>query len=100
MSLVLVIGVVLMLGYLMRRFNVTQTGSSQMQVVASMMTGARERIVVIQVGDEQHLIGITAHNINHLTKLETPIQPDNPGAKFKSRFNQLLQKQAQSGRED
>ena len=59
MSLLLVIGVIFMLGYIMRRFNVTHTGSGQMQVVASIMAGTRERIVVIQVGEEQHLVGIT-----------------------------------------
>ncbi len=38
-----------------------------------MMAGTKERIMVIEVGDEQHLIGVTAHNINHLSKLETPL---------------------------
>lgn len=100
MSLLLVIGVVLMLGFIMRRFNVTHTGTSQMKIVASMMAGARERIVVIQVGDEQHLVGITAHNINHLSKLETPLEPEQPGERFKAKFNQILQKQEPSGKED
>lgn len=73
LSLLLVIAVVFMLAFLMRRFNVTQSGTSQLKVVASMMAGTRERVIVIQVGTEQHLIGVTAHNINHLAKLSQPL---------------------------
>nr|WP_136249953.1 flagellar biosynthetic protein FliO [Ningiella ruwaisensis] len=70
LSLVLVIAIIFALAYLMRRFNVTQAGNGQMKVVASMMAGAKEKIMVIEVGDEQHLIGITSHNINHLATLK------------------------------
>jgi flagellar protein FliO/FliZ len=64
-----------MLAYLMRRFNVVHSGSNELKVVASMMAGNRERIMVLQVGKEQHLVGVTAHNINHLAKLEDPLNP-------------------------
>ena len=73
LSLLLVIAIVFVFAYLMRRFNVTQSGSSQLKVVASMMAGTRERVLVIDVGGEQHLLGITSHNINHLAKLDTPL---------------------------
>jgi flagellar protein FliO/FliZ len=45
-----------------------------MKVVASMVAGAKEKIMVIQVGDEQHLIGVTSHNISHLSKLEKNLE--------------------------
>ena len=73
LSLLLVIGVVFMLAFLMRRFNVTQSGTSDLKVVASMMAGTKERVLVIEVAGEQHLLGITAHNINHLATLSTLI---------------------------
>jgi flagellar protein FliO/FliZ len=81
LSLLLVIGVVFILAFLMRRFNVTQSGTSQLKVVASMMAGAKERVLVIEVAGEQHLLGITAHNINHLATLSSPINssPASPG---------------------
>jgi flagellar protein FliO/FliZ len=75
LSLLLVIAVVFMLAFLMRRFNVTHSGNSQLKVVASMMAGNRERVMVIDVGGEQHLLGVTAHSINHLAKLSQPL-PD------------------------
>ena len=88
-----------MLAFIMRRFNVTQTGSSQMKVVASMMAGTKERILVLQVGDEQHMVGITAHNINHLAKLETPLEQPaaTPAEQFKDKFTQALAGKLQTG---
>jgi flagellar protein FliO/FliZ len=92
LSLLLVIGVVFILAFLMRRFNVTQSGTSQLKVVTSMMAGAKERVLVIQVGDEQHLIGVTAHNINHLAKLAEPLvdQSLNNNEKFKDKLSQFM----------
>ena len=91
LSLLVVVGIIFSLAWLMRRFNVTHAANGQMKVVASMMAGAKERIMVIQVGDEQHLIGVTAHNINHLSKLETPLAPagngqESNGADFRQKL--------------
>ena len=92
LSLLLVVGLVFMLAFIMRRFNVTQSGSSQMKVVASMMAGTKERILVLQVGEEQHMVGVTAHNINHLAKLDTPLEQPaaTPAEQFKDKFTQAL----------
>ena len=70
LSLLVVVGVIFALAYIMRRFNVTAMGSNHLKVVASMVAGTKEKIMVIQVGDEQHLIGVTSHNISHLSKLD------------------------------
>jgi flagellar protein FliO/FliZ len=93
LSLLLVIAVVFMLAYLMRRFNVTQSGTSNIKVIASMMAGAKERVIVIEVAGEQHLLGITAHNINHLVTLSSPIDNSatSPGnEKFKDKLALLM----------
>lgn len=92
-SLFLVIGVILMLAWLMRRFSGIQSTGGQIKTVASMMVGTRERIAVIQVGEEQHLVGVTAHNINHLAKLETPISVARGEDSLKQAFAGLLQQQ-------
>lgn len=93
LSLLLIVGIIFSLAYVMRRFNVTPCNSQHLKVVASLSAGARERVMVIQVGDEQHLIGVTAQNINHLSKLATPIvtQQHNPGgAMFKQKLVQAM----------
>ena len=93
LSLLLVIGVVFMWAFIRRRFNVTQSGTSNMKVVASMMAGTKERVMVIEVAGEQHLLGITAHNINHLATLTTPIDTSKTtqnGENFKDKLTMLM----------
>jgi flagellar protein FliO/FliZ len=53
-----------------------------------MSAGTKERVLVIEVGDEQHLVGITSHNISHLAKLEVPLNSDKPptGENFKDKL--------------
>ena len=98
LSLLLVIGIVFALAYLMRRFNVTSSGHGQLKVIASMAAGTREKIIVIEVAGEQHLIGVTSNQINHLTKLENPIAAAvaTPGANFKDKLSQALAGKIQS----
>lgn len=99
LSLILVIAIIFALAFIMRRFTVTQAGNGQMKVVASMMAGTKEKIMVIAVGDEQHLIGVTAHNINHLATLANPLDTTAKNAPLNSQasFQQkLVQAMAQS----
>jgi flagellar protein FliO/FliZ len=79
LSLLLVVVIIFALAFIARRFNVTQAGNGQLKVVASMAAGAKEKIMVVDVGGEQFLIGITAHNINQLAKLENPLVTANTG---------------------
>lgn len=99
LSLLLVVGVIFMLAFLMRRFNVTPGGTGQLKVVASIMAGTKERVMVIQVGDEQHLLGVTSQNINHLAKLETPLESPvaGSGQNFKDKLTQALAGKMQTG---
>ncbi|WP_315853219.1 flagellar biosynthetic protein FliO [Alteromonas oceanisediminis] len=89
----MVIGIIFALAYVMRRFNVTQAGSGQMKIVASMMAGTKERVVVVEVGSEQFLLGVTAHNINHLATLSEPLKKSeavNTGEQFKDKLIQAM----------
>jgi flagellar protein FliO/FliZ len=97
LSLLVVVGIIFALAYLMRRFNVTQAGSGQMKIVASMVAGTKERLMVIEVGEEQYLLGITSHNISHLATLPTPLtksgsgKPDGEGGEqFKDKLIQAM----------
>lgn len=94
LSLMVVIAIIFAFAYVMRRFNVASMGNGQMRVVASMMAGTKEKVMVIEVGDEQHLLGITVHNINHLAKLDKPICKENATSKGnqtpKGNFQQKL----------
>lgn len=90
LSLLVVVGIIFMLAFVMRRFNITQSGSDQMKVVSSMIVGSRERILIIEVGEEQHMIGITGHNISHLAKLDNKLEIRDPAQDFKSKLADFM----------
>ena len=75
----------------MRRFNVATAGQGQLRVVASLMTGNREKVMLIQVGEEQHLIGVTSHHISHLSHLTTPLATSPTAAVKAPSFASALQ---------
>lgn len=70
------------------------SSGGQIKSVASLVVGTRERIAVIQVGDEQHLIGVTSQNINHLAKLEQPLTQDQTQDNFKEKLASIMQTQS------
>ena len=78
LSSLLVIGVILVLGWLLRRLRGAALlgGSRQLKVVSSLALGQRERLMVVQVGEEQWLLGVTAQQISGLGKLEHPLAPE------------------------
>ncbi len=104
-SLIFVIAIIFGLAYLMRRFNVTQAGRGELKIVASLVAGTKERVIVVQVGDEQHLLGVTTHNINHLAHLSLPINTEfgkevhDPDASMASKFTQVMAQAMNSSKE-
>ncbi len=47
--------------------------SNNLKVVAGLNVGQREKIIVVQVMDEQLLVGVTQSNIQLLSRLEQPL---------------------------
>ncbi|MBK1721308.1 flagellar biosynthetic protein FliO [Thiocystis violacea] len=76
-SLVLVILVILMLAWLLRRLPAVQgqgQGQALIQILAVRSIGARERLMLVQVGEEQVLIGVAPTGVRTLHRLSTPVE--------------------------
>ncbi len=74
LSLVAVLAVIYALAWLMKRNRGIQglTGLP-MKTLAVLPMGVKEKIVLIEVGGKQILLGLTAHNINTLATFDEPI---------------------------
>ncbi|AWL12554.1 hypothetical protein HMF8227_02093 [Saliniradius amylolyticus] len=92
LSLAVVIGVIYALAYVLKRMNVSHTGNRQIKVVASAAMGTRERVCVIEVAGEQHLLGVTANQISHLATLSEHIDTSSSEVTvpFKDRLAQFM----------
>ncbi|ART83384.1 flagellar biosynthetic protein FliO [Oceanisphaera profunda] len=97
LSSLLVIGVILVLGWILRRLRGAALlgGSRQMKIVASLALGQRERAIVVQVGEEQWLLGVTAQQISHLGKLEQPLAVEQAKSFLTKRNPEPLTKEGQ-----
>ena len=74
-GLLVVILCIVALAWFAKRFGRLQTSSDgALQMLGGMSMGARERIVLVQVGDKQLLLGVAPGQINTLHVLDEPVQ--------------------------
>ncbi|NZA27889.1 flagellar biosynthetic protein FliO [Luteimonas sp. SJ-92] len=94
-ALVLVLGLIVGLAWLLKRM--PGGGFRQadgLRIVASLQLGAKERAVVVQVGDDQLLLGVGPGSVSTLYRLAQPLPEPAPAQmpQFKKLpdFSQLL----------
>lgn len=96
LGLLLVIGLIFMLAWLLRRVQqIGPRGNQVIKLIASQALGPRDRLVLVQVGGEQILLGLTAGRITPLHVLKEPVHlPDGEPAtpEFAQRLMELLGK--------
>jgi flagellar protein FliO/FliZ len=78
---------------LLKRLGRLPQGPGAMRVVAGLSLGARERAVLIQVGDRQILLGVAPGRVSALHVLDRPVEtlpPGLPAGGFAERLAQLM----------
>lgn len=74
LSLVLVLALIFGLVWLMRRAGQgSWQNTRQLKVLASLALGQREKVVVVAIGDEQIVLGVTPQQVSLLKTLEQPL---------------------------
>jgi|GEM_PF-2553414 len=77
LSLLMVLAVIVVSALILKRFNFVQQPTEQMNIVASLSLGAKERVVVVQVGEQQMVLGVTQQQITFLDNLAEPLAKPN-----------------------
>ncbi|MEL7298501.1 MAG: flagellar biosynthetic protein FliO [Pseudomonadota bacterium] len=95
LNLVLVLAIIAVSAWLLSRGRQHLGGDAgALRVVASKAIGHRERLLVIDIGGEQVLVGVTSQSINHLHTLAEPLASSVTSpvtdASFASRLQRLL----------
>ena len=74
-GLLLVVVAILLLAWLVKRFNLNQQSQNGLiRIIAGLSIGTRDRIVLLQIGDEQILVGLTPGRIEKLHTMANPLQ--------------------------
>jgi flagellar protein FliO/FliZ len=75
LGLAAVLAAILALGWMVRRMgNVTGSATGRMRVLGGVSVGNRERVVLLQVGEEQLLIGVAPGRVQTLHVLDKPLE--------------------------
>ena len=94
-SMLIVIAVILVLGWLYSRSRFIGGGSAEaIQIVASRALGTKERLMVVEVADQQLLVGMTANGVQTLHVFEKPVEikaPAEESSGFAGRLRSALQ---------
>lgn len=98
LSCSLVIGFILLLAWFMKKSRLVQPMTQgQLRVLSSLPLGTRERLLVVKVGEQQLLLGVTPGNIHLLCQLDQPLDEQQLPQPFAAQLGKLLNRQAATG---
>ncbi len=95
-GLLIVIVCIMVLAWFARRMNrFSSTADGSLQILGGLSMGSRERIVLLQVGDRQLLVGVAPGRVSTLHVLEQPVTAMKPAA-GNTTFSQHLVEKVQA----
>ncbi len=95
-AMVVVLGTIWGLSVLLRRFRVPAIQAKHgMNLISSYSVGQREKLIVVQVGEEQLLLGVTSSAISKLHVLPKPLNMDDASTSrsFKETLNAAMNRE-------
>jgi flagellar protein FliO/FliZ len=102
-GLLLVIGLIFLLAWLVRRIQHSLPVKGSQQIISLLATqtlGPRDRLLLVQVGKEQILLGLTPGTIVPLHVLQEPVEVSTQQETMSSAFAQRLAKVLKSSAKD
>jgi len=83
-----VVLIIFALSIVLKKFNIFPgTSSGAIRVIAGISLGSKDRLLLIQIGDEQILLSAGPGNINKIHKLTTPVEANLKSSSEKARGN-------------
>jgi len=90
-GLLVVLLFIALTAWLVRRFgNFQVTAKGNLKIVGGLHLGTRERVVLIQVGEQQLLVGVAPGRIQTLHVLDQPLSMESQSSTSKERFSDKL----------
>lgn len=90
-GLLLVVGLIFLMGYVMRRVGpLAPQGGQHIRLVSSLPLGPRDRLLLVDVGGQQLLLGASPGRINTLHVFEEPVAEITASGAMPSEFARTL----------
>ncbi len=103
LGLAVIMALIFGLKWFLRRFGgLTQSAAGQMRILGGLSVGSREKVILLQVGEEQLLVGVSPGRVQTLHVLDKPLDvtpvnrgggkgSDTQGRPFAERLRQAMQ---------
>lgn len=93
-SSLLVIVLILALAWMLKKSRlVPDMAPGQLRVISMLPLGNKERLLVVKVGEQQLLLGMTPNQINLLCQLEQPLPENSVTVPFAQQLNRWIRRQ-------
>lgn len=90
-GLILVVTLIFVLAWFLKRFTGLPGQSRALKVVASVPLGAREKLVLVEAGKKQLLLGVAPGRVNLIESYDEPlIEASAQSGEFAARLQQVL----------
>ena len=93
LGLAIVLGLIVAAGWFMKRFSIGPSAAGTVKVIAGASVGQRERVVVVEIGDNWLVLGVAPGRVNALHTMprgEIASAPAQTGALPQAAFAQWL----------
>ena len=96
-SSLLVLGIIIALAWGLEKSRlVPQMGRPDFKVLFTLPVGYKEKLMVVQAGEQQLLLGVTAQQISFLTEINPPIAITTPAPVFAQHLSRWMNKSTPS----
>lgn len=97
LGLLVVLGLMAAAAWLLRRFNTAKgSNAAHIKIIGGVSVGSRERVMVVEVGDQWIVVGVAAGRVNALATMPrqetTPVTDAPPAKNFSSWLAQTIEK--------
>lgn len=92
LSLGVVVGLILLIAWLLRRFSGITPAAKNMRVIGALSLGTREKAVLVQVGKKQLLLGVAPGRVNLLEAFDEPVVEVVENGTFSEKLSEVIQK--------
>jgi flagellar protein FliO/FliZ len=93
LSLLMVLALIVVSAWILKKFNLANKSVSGMQVISSLPLGHKEKLVVVQIAEEQLLLGVSGQQINLIKTLDKPLEINSPiSSELGQKLNRFIAK--------
>ena len=102
LGLLFVVAMIFAVVWLMKKLGYQgYTSSGHITIKSTLALSSKEKILLLQVGEEQVLVGVSASGINHIKTLDQPVlehssSENNPNTLFSEKLKLMLTKSQQA----